>query len=69
MLAHLYASRDDGRNGRDYHVLNEPDFDKSESVNKESKEHVVVQTRGKFSQVPAAPSKFNLNTKLQSLSL
>lgn len=35
VLAHLYASRDDGRNGRDYHVLNEPDFDKREIVNKE----------------------------------
>ena len=26
-----------------------------------------LKTRGKFSQVPAAPSKFNLNTKLYSL--
>ena len=32
--AHLYASRgrDDGRNGRDYHSLNEPDFNKREIV-------------------------------------
>ena len=34
VLAHLYASRgrDDGRNGRDYHSLNEPDFNKRENT-------------------------------------
>ena len=33
MGIYLYARRDDGRNGRDYHALNEqPDLDKTETV-------------------------------------
>ena len=43
MLAHLYASRDDGRNGRDYHALNERDFDKKEIVNRGCVNLVVIQ--------------------------